>query len=113
MRRSSYLSSDQRPSQLGSHAGIPAVRLRVKALGVKMGVPFFKIPDLVKRHNIQVFSSNYCLYGDLSHRIMTSLQLFSPVVEIYSIDEAFLELTPNQSNTNYGEEIQLCLNPSD
>jgi DNA polymerase V len=89
------------------------VRLRVKALGVKMGVPFFKIRDLVKRHNIQVFSSNYCLYGDLSHRIMTSLQLFSPVVEIYSIDEAFLELTPNQSNTNYGEEIQLCLNPSD
>jgi DNA polymerase V len=80
-----------------------------KALGIQMGVPLFKIRDLVKQHNIQVFSSNYSLYGDLSHRIMTSLQFFSPVVEIYSIDEAFLELAPSQSNTNYGEEIRRCL----
>jgi DNA polymerase V len=81
----------------------------VKALGVKMGVPLFKIQALVEHHKIQVFSSNYSLYGDLSQRVMTSLQQFSPAVEIYSIDEAFLLLTPHQSHHAYGAEVRRCL----
>ncbi|WP_281867981.1 Y-family DNA polymerase [Flavobacterium sp. GSB-24] len=62
-----------------------------KALGVKMGVPIFQINDLVKEHGIVVCSSNYTLYGDLSNRVMTLIKQFSPDVEIYSIDEAFLK----------------------
>jgi DNA polymerase V len=63
----------------------------VKALGIPNGTPAFKHKDLFEKHNIQVFSSNYALYGDLSNRIMTTLEDFSPNVEIYSIDEAFLD----------------------
>ncbi|MFY0483231.1 Y-family DNA polymerase [Flavobacterium sp. PLA-1-15] len=62
-----------------------------KVLGVKMGVPIFQIHQLVKEHNIKVFSSNYTLYGDLSNRVMNLLSTFSPDIEIYSIDEAFLK----------------------
>jgi len=62
-----------------------------KALGVKMGVPIFQIKDLVNHHGIVVCSSNYVLYGDLSNRVMTLIKQFSPDVEIYSIDEAFLK----------------------
>lgn len=65
----------------------------VKALGIKMGEPFFKIKNIVEKNNIKVFSTNFALYGDISNRIMDSLQKFSPVVEKYSIDEAFLDLT--------------------
>jgi len=61
-----------------------------KALGIPMGVPEFKIKDLVKTHDIKVFSSNYALYGDLSQRVMKLLEQFCPSVEVYSIDEAFL-----------------------
>ncbi len=62
-----------------------------KALGVKMGVPIFQINDLVKQHAIVVCSSNYTLYGDLSNRVMTLIKQFSPDVEVYSIDEAFIK----------------------
>lgn len=65
----------------------------VKALGIPMGAPLFEIDHLVDRHDIQVFSSNYALYGDMSHRVMTALAQFAPEVEIYSIDEAFLDLS--------------------
>lgn len=65
----------------------------VKALGIPMGAPAFKIRHQIEQHNIQVFSSNYALYGDLSHRVMTALSQMAPDVEIYSIDEAFLNLT--------------------
>lgn len=64
-----------------------------KALGIQMGAPLFKIKDLVKKHKIEVFSSNYALYGDMSDRAMTILRTLSPRVEIYSIDEAFLDFT--------------------
>jgi len=64
----------------------------VKALGIKMGVPLFQIKHLVKKHNIHVFSSNYELYGDISERIMTIIEQFSPNMQIYSIDEAFIGL---------------------
>lgn len=61
-----------------------------KDLGVPMGAPEFKIRELLKEKNIKVFSSNYPLYGDLSNRVMKILEGFTPNVEIYSIDEAFL-----------------------
>ncbi|WP_281227139.1 Y-family DNA polymerase [Flavobacterium aquiphilum] len=61
-----------------------------KAAGVPMGIPAFQIKELVKEKNITLFSSNYPLYGDLSNRVMKILGQFTPNVEIYSIDEAFL-----------------------
>lgn len=64
----------------------------VKALGIAMGAPYFQILDKIKRHNIEVFSSNFSLYGDMSHRVMQILEELCPRVEIYSIDEAFLDL---------------------
>ena len=64
----------------------------VKAIGIPMGAPYFKVRDLLKRYDVQVFSSNYELYGDMSARVMAVLSQYSPDVEIYSIDEAFLGL---------------------
>jgi DNA polymerase V len=64
-----------------------------KALGVKMAEPAFKIADLLQKNNVAVFSSNYVLYGDLSHRVMSTLRQFTTEIEIYSIDEAFLNFT--------------------
>ncbi|MDH3256901.1 MAG: Y-family DNA polymerase [Nitrospinota bacterium] len=64
----------------------------VKALGIPMGVPFFEQKALIQKHDIAVFSSNYQLYGDMSQRVMDSLRLFAPDIEVYSIDEAFLRL---------------------
>ena len=64
-----------------------------KALGFNMGDPFFKVRDLAARHAVAVFSSNYTLYGDMSRRVMQTLEPFAPEVEIYSIDEAFLNLS--------------------
>ena len=61
-----------------------------KALGIKMGVPLFEVKDLVQKHNINVFSSNYELYGDMSNRVMSMLATYSPEIEVYSIDEAFM-----------------------
>ena len=63
-----------------------------KALGIKMGEPYFKVKNVIKKNNVKVFSSNYALYGDMSQRVMEILLGFSPDVEIYSIDEAFLSL---------------------
>lgn len=62
-----------------------------KALGIPMGVPAFEIKELIEKNNINVFSSNYTLYGDMSNRVMTTLSRFTPEIEIYSIDEAFLQ----------------------
>ncbi len=63
-----------------------------KRLGIKMGVPYFKMRELCRRHRITVFSSNYALYADMSHRVMFILEEMAPAVEIYSIDEAFMNL---------------------
>ena len=62
----------------------------VKALGIPMGGPEFKIRNELKQKNVKVFSSNYALYGDLSNRIMKILEGFTPNIEVYSIDEAFM-----------------------
>ncbi|KAF2520048.1 Y-family DNA polymerase [Flavobacterium salilacus subsp. salilacus] len=61
-----------------------------KALGIKMGEPYFLIKDKIKEHNIRVLSSNYTLYADMSNRLMTMLENYTPDVEVYSIDEAFM-----------------------
>ena len=63
-----------------------------KALGIKMGVPAYQIKELVNTHGVTVFSSNYTLYGDMSGRVMSILAGLAPELEIYSIDEAFINL---------------------
>jgi DNA polymerase V len=64
-----------------------------KKLRIPMGIPFFKIKHLVKQHDIKVFSSNYALYGDMSRRVMNIISQYVPDMEIYSIDEAFIDFT--------------------
>ena len=63
-----------------------------KALGIKMGAPFFKVKDLVAKNDVVVKSSNYPLYGDMSSRVMKIIGEYSPVQEVYSIDESFIDL---------------------
>lgn len=70
----------------------------VKALGIEMGVPRFTVQQLIQKHDIQLFSSNYALYGDMSRRVMETLSSFSPAVEVYSIDEAFLGFSGSESS---------------
>ena len=64
-----------------------------KVLGIKMGEPYFQIRQKLRQHGILAFSSNYALYGDMSQRVMTILEGMAPVLEVYSIDEAFADLT--------------------
>ena len=64
-----------------------------KALGIKMGEPYFKAKNIIVKNNVQVFSSNYSLYGDISRRVMRTLKRFNSEIEVYSIDEAFLDLS--------------------
>lgn len=76
---------------------------------VKMGEPYFKQKDLFRRHGIIAFSSNYELYADMSNRVMTTLEELSPRCEIYSIDEAFCDLTGVRNCrdlTDFGREIR-------
>ena len=63
-----------------------------KAIGIPMGKPAFELKELIEKYNIKVFSTNFPLYGDMSSRVMNILAEFSPEIEIYSIDEAFLNL---------------------
>lgn len=79
-----------------------------KALNLPMGAPAFKYESFFKANNIQVFSSNYPLYGDMSTRVMRILEQFTPDVEVYSVDEAFLGLKgfQNIDITAYGHEIR-------
>ena len=79
-----------------------------KALGIKMGEPYFKAKDIIIRNKVEVFSSNYALYGDLSRRVMRTLKSFNAAIEVYSIDEAFLDLSnfPDQEIENIGKEIR-------
>lgn len=79
-----------------------------KAVGIPMGAPAFKYEALLKKHNVQVFSANFTLYGDMSNRVMTILSDYSPDIEIYSIDEAFLKLNGFDifNLQTYGEAIR-------
>jgi len=69
-----------------------------KVLGIKMGDPYFKAKEIIIKNNVHVFSSNYSLYGDISRRVMRILKYFVPKIEIYSIDEAFLDLSSISNN---------------
>ena len=77
-----------------------------KTVGVKMGVPLFKIADLVKQHKIITLSSNYALYGDLSERVMSVLSTMSPHQEVYSIDECFLDFSGFPDSIRHGQHIR-------
>lgn len=77
-----------------------------KALGIKMGEPWFKLKDAAQQHGIVAFSSNYALYADMSNRVMSILGQFSPTQEIYSIDESFLDLTGFTNLRNRSYEIR-------
>jgi DNA polymerase V len=69
-----------------------------KQIGVTMGAPLFKIESLLSEFDAEIFSSNYALYGDMSGRVMSLLENFTPDVEIYSIDEAFMSLEPRRNS---------------
>lgn len=80
-----------------------------KAVGIPMGAPAFEYDKLFKQHNVQVFSANFALYGDMSNRVMTILSDYSPDMEIYSIDECFLKLNGFDKFFDlqvYGEEMR-------
>nr|WP_234802499.1 Y-family DNA polymerase [Legionella maceachernii] len=79
-----------------------------KVLGIKMGCPFFEVKALCDEHNVSIFSSNYTLYGDISHRVMSVIQDHCTDVEIYSIDEAFLDLSslPKEQHDDFCSALQ-------
>ncbi len=79
-----------------------------KALGIKMGEPYFKAKDIIIKNNVNVFSSNYSLYGDLSRRVMRTLKRFNSDIEVYSIDEAFMDLSnfSDKEIEEVGKEIR-------
>jgi DNA polymerase V len=79
-----------------------------KALGIKMGEPYFKAKNIIIKNDVQVFSSNYSLYGDLSRRVMRTLKRFNSQIEVYSIDEAFMDLSnfSDEDVERVGKEIR-------
>ena len=87
---------------------VVAMSREAKAAGITGFAPFFKVRDAVERAGAAVFSSNYTLYGDISARVMEVLARFTPELEIYSIDEAFLNLSGFESRdlAAYGREIR-------
>ena len=87
---------------------IVALSNELKQLGIYRGTPGFKIKDQIKKYDIKMFSSNYTLYGDMSARVMKTLSQFTPDIEIYSIDEAFLSLSGFEylNFKDYGRKIK-------
>lgn len=93
---------------LSSNDGCAIARSNeAKALGIKMGDPYFKIRGIVEKHDVAVFSGNMSLYGDMSQRVRWVLQEYAPSIEVYSIDEAFLDLRGinNIDFDQYAKEI--------
>jgi DNA polymerase V len=82
-----------------------------KALGIGMAVAEFKVRDIIKRHNVAVFSSNYELYHDMSERVFKILSSFVPTMEVYSIDEAFLDMThmPYENLVEVGKKMRAAV----
>lgn len=76
-----------------------------KALGLKMGDPFYQVKNVLEQNRVAVFSSNYNLYGDMSKRVMSLLSQYTPKLEQYSIDEAFLDFSDMDDLQEYGREI--------
>src|SRR5437870_350186 len=94
---------------LSNNDGVVVARSEeAKKLGIGMAVPFFKAQDIIKKHNVKYFSSNYSLYGDMSDRVMNILSCFTPNIEWYSIDEAFLSFynISEKNLTEYGRQIK-------
>ena len=87
---------------------IVALDSSAKKLGLKRGQPFFKSQEIIHTHDVQVFSSNYSLYQEMSARVMGVLAEFSSLLEIYSIDESFLDLSYQQIDdlTEFGHTIK-------
>ncbi|RTE67736.1 translesion error-prone DNA polymerase V subunit UmuC [Amphritea opalescens] len=88
---------------------IVARSAEAKRLGIKMAVPLYQVQEQIDRENIAIFSSNYALYGDISARVMTVLEQQAPAIEVYSIDEAFLDLSGLDSHfslTEYGQQLK-------
>lgn len=80
-----------------------------KALGIRMSAPYFKMKNELRRHKVHVFSSNYSLYADMSNRVMATLEEMAPAVEIYSIDEAFMNLSGmerHHSLEEFGRQVR-------
>jgi DNA polymerase V len=86
----------------------------VKDLGIKMAIPVHQVQHLIERHHIHLFSSNYPLYADLSSRVMQCMESFTPQLEIYSIDESFLDLTGvcQHNPVAYGQQIKKTIHQS-
>jgi len=116
-----YVSCERvfRPDLIGKPVGVlsngdgifVARSQEVKDLGIKMGTPVFQVRHLIKRHKIHLFSSHYALYADMSARVMSTLEQFAPSVEVYSIDEAFLDLTGvcDPDPIAYGQHIKMTV----
>lgn len=85
-----------------------ALSNEAKALGIAMGAPYFKIKGFCRQYGVHAFSSNYTLYGNISHRVMCTIEETWPHVEIYSIDEAFLDLSnlPVADHNLFCQELQ-------
>src|SRR5262249_55588708 len=82
-----------------------------KSLAIPMALPAFNLAALIKQHSIEVYSSNHTLYGPVAARVMTTLTQWTPEVEVYSIDEAFLEFAalPPDALTAYGQTIRATI----
>ncbi|WP_375058430.1 translesion error-prone DNA polymerase V subunit UmuC [Zobellella sp. DQSA1] len=83
-----------------------------KAMGLKMGAPYFQVMEAFERAGGIAFSSNYALYADISSRVMRVLEMLAPAVEIYSIDEAFLDLTgvaTAMELTEFGQQVRVTV----
>lgn len=85
---------------------IVTITREAKALGLKRGTPLFQLQDIVRRHKVAVFSSNYELYGDMSARMMKTIASLTPAIEVYSIDECFADLSGLSDLTALGFKIR-------
>ena len=83
-----------------------------KILGIKMGVPVFQVRDIIDNNNVYVFSTNFALYGDMSSRVMSLLSDISPEIEIYSIDEAFMNFTGVKDSVHLASRIKSVVTKS-
>jgi DNA polymerase V len=94
---------------LSNNDGVLVARSNeVKALGVPMGVPYFKVRDVLAKNSVTLFSGNFPLYGDFSQRVVQILQDECPDIEVYSVDESFLEIShlPIRDYTQWGRQLR-------
>lgn len=80
-----------------------------KALGIKMGDPYFKFRDMGKEKGLHIFSSNFSLYGDISHRVMDTIKEYCPRTEVYSVDESFIDASNIEDLDSFGRDLRQIL----